>query len=92
MVSGMCCACTWLLHKNTLLSVSVLSNILCVILVLFLLCLRDVDPQMAGKWYLIGFATNAQWFTNRRASMKMGTAVFTPTADGDLDMSYASLT
>ncbi|KAF0038314.1 hypothetical protein F2P81_008798 [Scophthalmus maximus] len=47
---------------------------------------------MAGKWYLIGFATNAQWFTNRRASMKMGTAVFTPTADGDLDMSYASLT
>ncbi|KAG7217327.1 hypothetical protein INR49_027871 [Caranx melampygus] len=46
---------------------------------------------MAGKWYLIGFATNAQWFTNRRASMKMGTTMLTPTADGDLDMSYSSL-
>ncbi|XP_040006834.1 lipocalin isoform X2 [Xiphias gladius] len=58
----------------------------------------EVIPQadfnlqgMAGKWYLIGFATNAQWFANRRASMKMGTAMFTPTTDGDLDMSYASL-
>ncbi|XP_029375377.1 lipocalin [Echeneis naucrates] len=46
---------------------------------------------MAGKWYLIGFATNAQWFVNRRASMKMGTIMLIPTADGDLDMSYASL-
>ncbi|XP_018547251.1 lipocalin-like isoform X1 [Lates calcarifer] len=52
----------------------------------------DFDAQgMAGKWYLIGFATNAQWFVNRRASMKMGTTMFTPTAEGDLDMSYASL-
>jgi len=52
----------------------------------------DFSPQgMAGKWYLIGFATNAQWFVNHRASMKMGTAMFTPTADGDLDMSYSSL-
>lgn len=46
---------------------------------------------MAGKWYLIGFATNAQWFVSRRGSMKMGTTMFTPTADGDLDISYASL-
>ncbi|XP_049448010.1 lipocalin-like isoform X1 [Epinephelus fuscoguttatus] len=46
---------------------------------------------MAGKWYLVGFATNAQWFVSRRASMKVGTAMMTPTADGDLDMSYASL-
>ncbi|XP_059208060.1 lipocalin-like [Centropristis striata] len=46
---------------------------------------------MAGKWYLIGFATNAQWFVSRRASMKMGTGLMTPTADGDLDMSYSSL-
>ncbi|KAF3840882.1 hypothetical protein F7725_006744 [Dissostichus mawsoni] len=30
---------------------------------------------MAGKWYLIGFATNAQWFVNRKADMKMGTAI-----------------
>lgn len=46
---------------------------------------------MAGKWYLIGFATNAQWFVSRRTSMKVGTAMLTPTADGDLDMSYSSL-
>ncbi|XP_041807637.1 lipocalin isoform X2 [Chelmon rostratus] len=46
---------------------------------------------VAGKWYLIGFATNAQWFVNRRDSMKVGTAMFTPTADGDLDLSYSSL-
>uniref|UniRef100_A0A672H3S9 Zgc:153704 n=1 Tax=Salarias fasciatus TaxID=181472 RepID=A0A672H3S9_SALFA len=50
-----------------------------------------VCPQMAGKWYLIGFATNAQWFVSRRDTMKMGTSVFTPTADGDVDISYASL-
>ncbi|XP_041863625.1 lipocalin [Melanotaenia boesemani] len=46
---------------------------------------------MAGKWYLVGFATNAQWFIRRKDSMKMGTAMLQPTADGDLDMSYASL-
>ncbi|XP_070699603.1 lipocalin isoform X1 [Pempheris klunzingeri] len=58
----------------------------------------EVVPQadftaqgMAGKWYLIGFATNAQWFVSHRDSMKVGTAIFTPNADGDLDMSYASL-
>ncbi|XP_056141069.1 palmitoyltransferase ZDHHC23-A-like [Lampris incognitus] len=49
------------------------------------------DASVAGKWYLIGFATNAQWFVNHRSSMKMGTAMLTPTADGDLDMTYASL-
>ncbi|KAM3601615.1 uncharacterized protein V6R79_015680 [Siganus canaliculatus] len=52
----------------------------------------DFNLQAAsGKWYLVGFATNAQWFVSRRDSMKMGTAMFTSTADGDLDLSYASL-
>ncbi|XP_054610659.1 palmitoyltransferase ZDHHC23-A-like [Dunckerocampus dactyliophorus] len=46
---------------------------------------------MAGKWYLIGFASNGQWFVDHRASMKMGTAILSPNADGDLDISYASL-
>ncbi|KAM4544501.1 lipocalin [Odontesthes bonariensis] len=46
---------------------------------------------MAGKWYLTGFATNAEWFVRRKGSMKTGTGMFKPTADGDLDMSYASL-
>uniref|UniRef100_A0A3B4Z8X5 Lipocalin-like n=1 Tax=Stegastes partitus TaxID=144197 RepID=A0A3B4Z8X5_9TELE len=46
---------------------------------------------MAGKWYLIGFATNAQWFVTRKGSMKMGMAILTPTADGDMEISYSSL-
>uniref|UniRef100_A0A669CKA0 Zgc:153704 n=1 Tax=Oreochromis niloticus TaxID=8128 RepID=A0A669CKA0_ORENI len=46
---------------------------------------------IAGKWYLIGIATDAQWFVSHRASMKMGTAMITPTADGDVEMSYSSL-
>uniref|UniRef100_A0A3Q1K3V9 Lipocalin/cytosolic fatty-acid binding domain-containing protein n=1 Tax=Anabas testudineus TaxID=64144 RepID=A0A3Q1K3V9_ANATE len=49
------------------------------------------SQQVAGKWYLIGFATNAQWFVNRKASMKMGTTMVALTAEGDLDISYASL-
>ncbi|KAM6910939.1 lipocalin [Lycodopsis pacificus] len=58
----------------------------------------EVVPQadfhvqgIAGKWYLLGFATNAEWFVNSRASMKMGTAMVIPTADGELDLSYANL-
>ncbi|CAI5643720.1 unnamed protein product [Oreochromis niloticus] len=52
----------------------------------------DFDIQaIAGKWYLIGIATDAQWFVSHRASMKMGTAMITPTADGDVEVSYSSL-
>ncbi|XP_049420653.1 lipocalin-like [Epinephelus fuscoguttatus] len=52
----------------------------------------DFDLQkMAGKWYMVGFATNAQWFVNHKAGMKMGTAVLKPTDGGDLDLSYANL-
>ncbi|CAM9146810.1 unnamed protein product [Lampetra planeri] len=46
---------------------------------------------MTGKWYLVGFATNAQWFVTHKDHMKMGVAMLTPTADGDLDISHASL-
>ncbi|XP_036379870.1 lipocalin-like [Megalops cyprinoides] len=53
---------------------------------------KDFDLKgVAGKWYLIGFATNAQWFISRKAEMKMGTALLVPTAEGDLDMTYSSL-
>ncbi|XP_077362076.1 lipocalin-like isoform X2 [Festucalex cinctus] len=52
----------------------------------------DFNVQgIAGKWYLIGFASNGQWFVRHRASMKMGTAMLNATADGDLEISYASL-
>ncbi|XP_051969790.1 lipocalin-like [Xyrauchen texanus] len=47
--------------------------------------------KMGGKWYLIGFATNAKWFANHKADMKVGTAMLLPTEDGDLDLSYANL-
>ncbi|KAM9337355.1 lipocalin-like [Symphorus nematophorus] len=52
----------------------------------------DFDLQkMAGKWYMVGFATNAQWFVNHKAGMKVGTAMLVPTTGGDLDLSYANL-
>lgn len=52
----------------------------------------DFDLQkMAGKWYLVGFATNAAWFVNHKAGMKMGTAIVTPTETGDMDLSYSNL-
>ncbi|XP_026220156.1 lipocalin-like [Anabas testudineus] len=47
--------------------------------------------KMAGKWYLVGFATNAVWFVNHKAEMKIGTALVVPTAEGNLDLSYANL-
>ncbi|KAK7926084.1 hypothetical protein WMY93_008394 [Mugilogobius chulae] len=57
----------------------------------------DVLPQsdfntegMSGKWYLTGFATNAQWFIRHKVTMGMGTSTFT-VMDGDLDMPFESL-
>ncbi|XP_028288893.1 prostaglandin D2 synthase b, tandem duplicate 1 [Parambassis ranga] len=47
--------------------------------------------KMAGKWYMVGFATNAPWFVNHKAVMKMGTAMLVPTEGGDLDLSYSNL-
>ena len=45
---------------------------------------------MAGKWWVVGFATNAKWFMSRKAGMKMGTSMMLPTAEGDLDISCAN--
>ncbi|XP_032408086.1 lipocalin-like [Xiphophorus hellerii] len=47
--------------------------------------------KVAGKWYMAGFATNAQWFVNHKDTMKMGIAMMVPTDIGDLDLSYATL-
>ncbi|XP_043086594.1 lipocalin-like [Puntigrus tetrazona] len=55
------------------------------------LCVDVSFTQVSGKWYLIGFATNAEWFVARKANMKMGIAVLTPTDEGDLEMAYSSL-
>ncbi|KAK2859366.1 hypothetical protein Q5P01_003986 [Channa striata] len=70
-----------------------LGTLMCVLAV----C-ADVTPvkdfnleKMTGKWYIVGFATNAQWFVDHKAEMKVGTVVLVATADGDLDFSYANL-
>ncbi|XP_076014515.1 prostaglandin D2 synthase b, tandem duplicate 1 [Genypterus blacodes] len=47
--------------------------------------------KMAGKWFMVGVATDAPWFVNTKATMSMGTAMMAPTAGGDLDLSYANL-
>ncbi|XP_051910774.1 lipocalin-like [Hippocampus zosterae] len=53
---------------------------------------QDFDLQrMAGKWYLVGFATNAPWFVNNRGNMKVGTAVIVPTEGGDMDLTYTHI-
>lgn len=77
--------------RNTLLRM--LAALVCV-----LAACADITPvkdfdlaKMAGKWYMVGFATNAQWFVNHKAGMKMGTAILTPTDGGDLDLSYSNL-
>uniref|UniRef100_A0A8C6WG35 Prostaglandin D2 synthase b, tandem duplicate 1 n=1 Tax=Neogobius melanostomus TaxID=47308 RepID=A0A8C6WG35_9GOBI len=64
------------------------------VLVCALAVCADIPPwltSMAGKWFNIGFATNAQWFVNHKDTMKMGTAIITPTEGGDMDLSYSSL-
>lgn len=38
-----------------------------------------------------GIGSNAYWFVQHKATMKMGTAVLTPTDGGDIDLSYATL-
>ncbi|CAF97961.1 unnamed protein product [Tetraodon nigroviridis] len=77
--------------RNTLLKM--LAAMMCA-----LTAYADVVPvqnfdleKMAGKWYMSGFASNAQWFVNFKSTMKMGTAVITPTEGGDVDLSYATL-
>ncbi|XP_010888430.1 lipocalin-like [Esox lucius] len=64
-----------------------------VVLCAALVACVDVMPQkdfdlekMAGKWWTVGYGTNAQWFVSRKANMKMGIDLLTPTASGDLDI------
>merc|ERR1711911_506391 len=77
--------------RNTLLRM--LAALMCV-----LAACADVMPvsdfdleKFGGKWYIVGFATNAQWFVIHKADMKIGTTVVVPTAGGDLDLTYANL-
>ncbi|XP_003967901.2 lipocalin-like [Takifugu rubripes] len=77
--------------RNTLL------NMLATLMWVLTACAEVVPVQnfdlekMTGKWFTAGFASNAQWFVNHKASMKMGTATLTPTEGGDIDLSYTTL-
>ncbi|KAJ3610977.1 hypothetical protein NHX12_020993 [Muraenolepis orangiensis] len=54
--------------------------------------MKDFDvTQVNGKWYLVGFSTNSQWFVDHRDGMKMGVTMMVPTEEGDLNLSYATL-
>ncbi|XP_062842010.1 prostaglandin D2 synthase b, tandem duplicate 1 [Trichomycterus rosablanca] len=54
--------------------------------------MKDFNPEeMKGKWYMIGFANNAEWFSKHKATMKTGVSIINPTADGDLDVSTTNL-
>ncbi|CAL8292937.1 unnamed protein product [Lota lota] len=54
--------------------------------------MKDFDvTQINGSWYLVGFATNAQWFVNHKAGMKMGITIMVPTEGADLQISYTHL-
>ncbi|KAJ8278179.1 hypothetical protein GJAV_G00084780 [Gymnothorax javanicus] len=53
---------------------------------------KDFNLQkMAGKWYLVGFASNSEWFTTTKSQMKVLTVIMTPSSGGDLAVSHASL-
>ncbi|XP_052357493.1 lipocalin-like [Oncorhynchus keta] len=72
---------------------SIMGVLLCATLVACVNVMPQKDfnlEKMAGKWWVVGFATNAKWFMNRKADMKMGTSMMLPTAEGDLDISCAN--
>ncbi|XP_042164615.1 lipocalin-like [Oncorhynchus tshawytscha] len=72
---------------------SIMGVLLCATLVACVNVMPQKDfnlEKMAGKWWAVGFATNAKWFMNRKASMKMGTSMMLPTAGGDLDINCAN--
>ncbi|XP_048047731.1 lipocalin-like isoform X2 [Megalobrama amblycephala] len=77
---------------------TVILKILCVLLFAVfasaeVMPMPDFDlEKMGGKWYLVGFATNAESFVkSHKADMKMGTAMLVPTKDGDLELTYTHL-
>ncbi|KAM6908633.1 lipocalin-like isoform 2-T2 [Lycodopsis pacificus] len=76
--------------RNTLLRM--LGALMCVLAACAAVTpVQDFDLQkMAGKWYVVGLATNAQWFVSIKAGMKTGTAMLVPTGE-DLGISYSNL-
>ncbi|XP_019365984.1 PREDICTED: lipocalin-like [Gavialis gangeticus] len=47
----------------------------------------DFQPEkFTGTWYTIGLASNAKWFQDKKALMKMCTTVIESTPEGNLDV------
>ncbi|KFP88249.1 Lipocalin, partial [Acanthisitta chloris] len=44
------------------------------------------QDKLTGKWYTIGFASNSNWFKEKRHLMKMCTTIISTTADGNLEV------
>ncbi|KAM9839484.1 lipocalin-like [Aulostomus maculatus] len=63
-----------------------------VLAVLDIAPMADFDLQrISGRWYLVGFATNAEWFVSRKALMRGGVVMMWPTPDGDLDLHISNM-
>ena len=43
---------------------------------------------MAGEWYVVGYASNAQWFVSSKDDTKLSTNIFKPGHDGHMDLVY----
>ncbi|XP_044295681.1 lipocalin-like [Varanus komodoensis] len=51
-------------------------------------CSPVLFTQFSGGWYSIGLASDAPWFQEKKAVMKMSTVVVAPTGDGNLEVTY----
>ncbi|XP_053268426.1 lipocalin [Pleuronectes platessa] len=50
---------------------------------------KDFDMEkMAGKWYIVGSASNAKWFVDSKEEHKLSTHIFKPSHDGHMDLVY----
>ncbi|XP_058479445.1 lipocalin-like [Solea solea] len=68
-----------------------LAAIMCALATANVVPVQDFElEKMAGKWYIVAMASDAQWFVNNKAEMKMGTVVLAPTAEGNLNISFAN--
>lgn len=52
---------------------------------------RGRFPQILGRWFTSGLASNSSWFREKKATLTMCTSVFTPTASGGLDLTTTFL-
>ncbi|XP_069368756.1 lipocalin-like isoform X2 [Paralichthys olivaceus] len=70
-----------------------LGTLMCVLAVhADIMPVKDFDMEkMAGEWFIVGYASNAQWYVKQKENMKLGTNVLKPADDGDLDLTYINV-